>query len=74
MPSGLTVCDSPYEAARGADLLTVLTEWPDFLTLDFGRIKSAMARPVLFDTKDMLKARHGELERLGFQVLAIGRA
>jgi len=74
VPSGLTVCDSPYEAARGADLLTVLTEWPDFLTLDFGRIKSAMARPVLFDTKDMLKARHGELERLGFQVLAIGRA
>ena len=74
VPSGLTACDSPYEAARGADLLAVLTEWPDFLTLDFGRIKSAMARPVLFDTKDMLKARHGELERLGFQVLAIGRA
>jgi UDPglucose 6-dehydrogenase len=73
VPSGLTVCDSPYEAASGADVIALLTEWPDFLALDFGQIKAAMARPVLFDPKDMLKARRGELERLGFQVLTIGR-
>lgn len=73
VPSGLTVCDSPYEAARGAELMALLTEWPDFLALDFARIKAAMVRPVLFDPKDILKVRHGHLESLGFQVLTIGR-
>lgn len=74
LPSGLAVCDTPYEAVRGADIVVLLTEWPDFLTLDYSRIKAAMAQSILFDTKDMLRSRHHDLERLGFQVLTIGRA
>lgn len=74
LPSGLTVCDSPYEAVSGGDLLVLLTEWPDFLTLDYSRIKAAMSKSILFDTKDMLRSQHRDLERLGFQVLTIGRA
>lgn len=74
LPAGFTVSDSPYEAAHDADLVVLLTEWSDFLSLDYGRIKAAMARPILFDTKDMLGSRRQDLERLGFQILAIGRS
>lgn len=74
LPTGLTVHDSPYEAIRGVDMAVLLTEWPDFLTLDYGRIKTKMAQPILFDTKNMLGTRRHDLERLGFTVLTIGRA
>ena len=74
VPAFLTICDSPYEALNGADMAVLLTEWPDFLTLDYGRIRSQLAQPILLDTKNMLQARRQDLESLGFMVLAIGRA
>jgi UDPglucose 6-dehydrogenase len=74
LPTSLTISDSPYEAIKEVDMAVLLTEWPDFLTLDFERIKAQMAQPILFDTKNMLRARYQELERLGFKVITIGRA
>lgn len=73
IPSDLTVCGSPYDAVSHADLLIFLTEWPEFLRLDFNQIKATMAQPILFDTKDMLRAKHGDLEQLGFRLITIGR-
>jgi UDPglucose 6-dehydrogenase len=72
-PRRVAVCASAYEAARGAEMLVLLTEWPDFRDLDYGRIKTAMTRPILFDTKNMLQSQRSDLERLGFRVLTIGR-
>lgn len=74
LPAHLTVYDSPYEALAGADLAVLLTEWPDIVMLDYTRVKSQMAQPILFDTKNMLQGRRQELEHLGFRVLTIGRA
>lgn len=74
LPTGLTIADSPYGAAAGADMVVLLTEWPEFLTLDYNRIKVGMAFPNLFDTKNMLRSRYQDLERLGFNVFTIGRA
>jgi len=74
VPAGLTVCSSAYEAASGADVAVLLTEWPDFASLDFGRVRNAMGQSILFDTKNMLRSRRHELEGLGFRVLTIGRA
>jgi UDPglucose 6-dehydrogenase len=74
VPAGLTVCSSAYEAASGADLVILLTEWPDFASLDYSRVRSAMGRSILFDTKNMLRSRRQELKELGFRVLTIGRA
>lgn len=72
-PDRLAVCASAYEAASQADAAVLLTEWPEFRQLDFAQLRDVMAHPVLFDTKDMLAARHGELQRLGFTVLTLGR-
>ena len=38
---------NPYEAATKADGLALLTEWPEFKTLDFPRIKKLMLTPLL---------------------------
>jgi len=60
-----------YEAARGASALLVLTEWPEFVGLDFGRVKALMASPVVFDGKNLLAdLRLGER---GFTYMGVGR-
>ena len=61
----------PYEAARGASALVILTEWPEFRQLDFERIKSGMAKPVILDGKNLLAGlRLGER---GFDYIGVGR-
>ena len=61
----------PYEVARGADALLVLTEWEQFRRLDWKRIRSEMARPLVVDGRNML--RPDEMQTLGFEYLSFGR-
>ena len=35
--AGITLCDDPYAAATDADVVVILTEWPEFKTLDLDR-------------------------------------
>ena len=44
----------PYEAATGARVLVVLTEWDEFRRLDFSRVRSVMAEPHVVDAHDMV--------------------
>ena len=32
-------CDDPYECARGADIMVIVTEWAQFRALDLGSLK-----------------------------------
>jgi UDPglucose 6-dehydrogenase len=61
----------PYEVARGADALLILTEWEQFRRLDWKRIRSEMARPLVVDARNML--RPAEMMALGFEYLSFGR-
>jgi UDPglucose 6-dehydrogenase len=72
-PPGLNVVESPYAAAEGADLLVLLTEWPEYRDLDFERLASRMRRRLLFDTKDFLRPRAASLAAAGLQLFALGR-
>ena len=49
--------DDPYEAAAGADLLVILTEWNEFRALDLGRIAGSMASPRLADLRNVYSPR-----------------
>jgi UDPglucose 6-dehydrogenase len=53
-PAVVTLCADPYEAARGADAVVVLTEWPEYRTLDWARLAGLAARPVVVDTRNLL--------------------
>ena len=52
---GLDVVADPYDAAPGAPLLALLTEWDEFRWLDFARVADAMARAAsLVDARNLL--------------------
>lgn len=68
----LAVGASPFEIAKGADALVIATEWRDFRKLDWKRIRDLMARPLLFDGRNVLDAR--EMKALGFEYRSVGRA
>jgi UDPglucose 6-dehydrogenase len=61
----------PYEVARGADALLVLTEWEQFRRLDWKRVQNEMARPLVVDGRNML--RPAEMKALGFEYMSFGR-
>jgi UDPglucose 6-dehydrogenase len=67
----VTYCEGPYEAARGAAALVIVTEWDDFRALDLARIKSLMADPVLVDLRNIY--RPADMSRLGFRYSSVGR-
>lgn len=60
-----------YEAAKGSQAVVIITGWADYKKLDFARMKSVMARPVVIDTNNMLDA--AAMEKAGFVYLDIGR-
>ena len=60
-----------YAACQGSHGILVLTEWPEYQELDYGRIKKVMAGSFFLDAKNHLSEK--KLELLGFNYLQIGR-
>jgi UDPglucose 6-dehydrogenase len=60
----------PYEALEGADALFVVTEWNEFRTPDFERMKALLRDPVVFDGRNVFEP--AEMRRLGFVHYARG--
>jgi UDPglucose 6-dehydrogenase len=63
--------NDPYEAAKGADALAILTEWNEFRTPDFPTLKKSLTQPVIFDGRDLYNPE--SLQREGFVYHCIGR-
>jgi UDPglucose 6-dehydrogenase len=69
---GLTFWDGPYDVAKGADALVVVTEWDQFRALDFDRIGSLMNSKIMVDLRNIYNPV--ELREDGFTYVSIGRA
>jgi UDPglucose 6-dehydrogenase len=67
----LVFCKDAYEAAQGADALLIATEWKEFRSPDFDRLKSLLVRPLIFDGRNLYDP--ALMQRLGFEYFAIGR-
>jgi len=67
----LTYAADPYEAARDADALLILTEWKEFGELDLPRLGRTLRFPIVIDGRNMyrpeLMAEHG------FTYVSMGR-
>jgi UDPglucose 6-dehydrogenase len=69
---GVTWSESPYDAANGADLIVILTEWNEFRALDLPRLAGSMAVPHMADLRNVYSAE--DAERAGFTAYdSIGR-
>jgi UDPglucose 6-dehydrogenase len=63
--------NNPYQAAKNADALIVLTEWNEFKQIDLAKLKKIMKSPVLFDGRNIY---HPELmKKIGFMYYSVGR-
>lgn len=62
---------SAEEAARGAEALLILTDWPQFRDVDFAQLRQSMVRPLLLDGRNLLDPH--AMAALGFEYRAIGR-
>ena len=62
---------SKYEVLKGSDALVLLTEWKEFRSPDFEKIKRQLKMPVIFDGRDQyisfdLENKSIEYNRIGF--------
>lgn len=60
-----------YEVADRADALIVATDWGEFQNLDWNRIHRVMARPAVFDGRNLLSP--SQMRALGFEYESVGR-
>src|SRR5919106_1169773 len=52
---GFIRCDTPLQAADGADAVVIVTEWPELRGLDLDELKAVMRTPVLVDGRNFLE-------------------
>jgi UDPglucose 6-dehydrogenase len=67
----LLLCDSAYQALVDVDALVVVTEWKQFRSPDFARVRDALRDKVVFDGRNLYHP--DELEALGLAYYGIGR-
>jgi UDPglucose 6-dehydrogenase len=69
---GVKWVENPYQAATGADLLVVLTEWNEFRGLDLQKLARMMATPQMADLRNVYD--RGEVLKAGFsRYVGVGR-
>jgi UDPglucose 6-dehydrogenase len=61
----------PLDCAKDADLLLILTEWPEVKAMDLDRLKRLMRCPVLIDGRNVFNP--AELRARGFTYHSVGR-
>jgi len=67
----LALCTSAGAALEGADALVVVTEWKQFRSPDFARLKAALADAVVFDGRNLYHPE--DVEDAGLAYYGIGR-
>ena len=64
--------EDPYEAAKDADAVLVMTDWKLYPALDWAKVYALMRKPALvFDTRNCLDT--AALRAIGFKTLNIGK-
>jgi UDPglucose 6-dehydrogenase len=66
----VTYCHDAYEAAEGTDAVLLLTEWEEFLKVDWNRLATLVERPLIIDGRNALSRR--DVAGNGFHYIGIG--
>jgi len=67
----MSVTEDPYGAAKDVDAIVILTEWPEFRTLDWPRLAALAGTPTLVDTRNLVDP--DVAARAGFRWIGLGR-
>ncbi|WP_281016312.1 MULTISPECIES: UDP-glucose/GDP-mannose dehydrogenase family protein [unclassified Minwuia] len=71
MMPGITWCDDAYDAMKGADGATILTEWNAYRALDLDRVKGLLSEPLLVDLRNIYAL--DEMRNAGLRYVSVGR-
>lgn len=63
--------EDDYAVLEGADALFIFTEWPQFRSPNFDRLKALMSAPVIFDGRTLYSP--AAMRKAGFEYFSIGR-
>ena len=67
----ITYADSKYDVLKDSDALLLLTEWKEFRSPDFDKIKSLLKSPIIFDGRNQYI--NCDLENKGLEYYRIGK-
>lgn len=68
---GIDYTEDAYDAATGCDALVIATEWNQFRSLDWDRMKKALKSPVVVDLRNVYEP--GQMRDLGIRYVGVGR-
>jgi UDPglucose 6-dehydrogenase len=71
LPPGVIYCRDALDAAAGADLLVVITEWNEFRAIDPARLREAMRGDLVMDLRNLYEP--AAMRAAGFRYQSIGR-
>ncbi len=69
--ANIDFAETPYEAARGADALLILTEWEEFAALDLRQLRSEMKYPIVIDGRNLYDPEI--MAAAGYTYYSVGR-
>ena len=64
---GLSLAASAYDAAEQADAVVIATQWPEFLELDFDKLRARMRGTTLLDGRNCVDANAAAASGLDYQ-------
>ena len=67
----INYCPDKYSVLENADLLVLVTEWKEFRSPDFDRIKTTLSKNIIFDGRNQFK--NSLMKKLGFEYYAVGK-
>lgn len=62
---------NPYDAAKDADLVIIITEWNEFKEIELRKLKELMKFPNLIDARNIYDPE--KIKNLGFKYMGVGR-
>ena len=68
---GLSYADSALEAADGADVLCLVTHWPEFVSADLDAVRERLARPAMVDLRNVFDP--AAMKAAGWDYRSLGR-
>lgn len=67
----ISFAETAYDAAVDADALLVLTDWEEYASLDFARLRAVMRHPIVIDGRNLYEPE--QMEKNGFSYVSVGR-
>ncbi|MEC8154377.1 MAG: UDP binding domain-containing protein, partial [Pseudomonadota bacterium] len=68
---GLSYAASALEAADGADVLCLVTHWPEFVSADLDAVRARLARPAMVDLRNVFNP--ASMKAAGWDYRSLGR-